>query len=61
MVALYFALGLLFLFTDIAIDTFPENRRPIGIVFIIYGLFRMIVTIQKLRKLKHHEVQKRDQ
>jgi hypothetical protein len=53
MVALYFALGLLFLFTDIASETFPANRQPIGIVFLIYGLFRMIVTIQKIRKLNH--------
>jgi uncharacterized protein with PQ loop repeat len=51
MVALYLALGLLFLFTDIAVETFPANRTPIGIAFIIYGLFRMIMTIQKIRKL----------
>jgi hypothetical protein len=51
MVAVYFALGLLFFFTDIAFDTFPANRKPIGIVFIVYGFFRLILTIQKIRKL----------
>ena len=50
MVALYLALGLLFLFTEVAIDTFPENRQAIGIVFIIYGSFRLVATIYKLRK-----------
>jgi len=50
MVAVYLALGLLFLFTDIAIDRFSVNRTPVGIGFLIYGLFRMIITIQKIRK-----------
>jgi len=55
MVAVYLALGLLFLFTDIAIETFPANRQPIGIIFIAYGLFRTVATIYKLRKLKRNE------
>lgn len=55
MVAVYLALGLLFLFTDIAADTFPANRKPIGIVFLIYGLFRMVMIIQKIRKAADEE------
>jgi hypothetical protein len=51
MVVLYIALGLLFLTTDIAEETFPSNRKAIGIVFIIYGAFRAILTIQKIRKI----------
>jgi len=54
MVAVYLALGLLFLFTDIAIDTFPANRQPIGIIFIVYGVFRTITIILKLRKLRNN-------
>jgi hypothetical protein len=50
MVAVYLALGLLFLFTDIAENIFPANRTPIGIVFLSYGLFRMITTIRKIKK-----------
>jgi len=50
MVAVYLALGLLFLFTGIGATTFSENRKPVGIVFMVYGLFRGIVTVQKIRK-----------
>jgi hypothetical protein len=56
MVAVYLALGLLFLFTDIASDIFPANRKPIGIVFIFYGLFRALITIRKLKKLRSDEL-----
>jgi hypothetical protein len=55
MVALYLALGLLFLFTDIAENIFPANRTPIGIVFISYGLFRMVITIRKIKKLNEDQ------
>jgi hypothetical protein len=55
MVAFYLALGLLFLFTEIAIDIFPENRVPIGIVFICYGLFRTGMTIWKIKKLNQNK------
>jgi hypothetical protein len=51
MVAVYLALGLLFLFTDIAVESFPANRKPIGIAFLVYAVFRTIMTIQKIRKL----------
>lgn len=50
MVAVYLALGLLFLFTDIAIETFPAYRKPIGATMLIYGVVRTILTIQKNKK-----------
>jgi hypothetical protein len=53
MVAVYLALGLLFLCTDIAIDTFPAYRKPIGITMLIYGIVRIILTIQKIKKRDH--------
>ena len=52
MVALYVALGLLFLFTDTAIDTFPTYLTEVGIVFLIYAVFRTIITIRKLKNEK---------
>ena len=50
MVAVYLALGLLFLFTDIAEETFPARRKAVGTVLLVYGIFRMIITIQKLKR-----------
>ncbi len=50
MIAVYLALGLLFLCTDVAIDTFPAYRKPIGITMIIYAAVRTILTIQKIKK-----------
>lgn len=55
MVSVYLALGLLFLFTDIAVNAFPSNRKPIGIVFLVYGTFRLILTIQKVRKARKED------
>jgi hypothetical protein len=55
MVAFYLTFGFLFLFTEIAIDTFPAYRTPLGIVFICYGVFRMILTIQKIRKVNQEK------
>lgn len=57
MVTVYLALGLLFLFTDVAINAFPSNRKPIGIIFLVYGSFRLILTLQKIRKAKEDEQQ----
>ncbi|MCW3103403.1 MAG: hypothetical protein JWO09_1843 [Bacteroidetes bacterium] len=50
MVGIYLALGLLFLFTDIGYDLFPANRKPVGIILIVYASFRVILIIQKIRK-----------
>lgn len=55
MVVFYVAIGLLFLFTDVASETFSANRTPIGIIFICYGLFRMIITIGKIKKLSQNK------
>ena len=50
MVAVYLTLGLLFLFTDIAIDTFPAYRKPIGATIIVYGIVRIILSVQKNKR-----------
>ena len=55
MVALYLVIGLLFLFSDIAIQTFPLYRTGVGILFIIYAGFRLFVTIRKQRQEKQNE------
>lgn len=55
MVALYFALGLLFLFTDIAIDMFPMYRTGVGITMIVYGIIRTFLTIRKIRQQNDEE------
>ena len=47
MVTVYLTLGLLFLFTDIAIEMFPAYRKPIGATMVIYGIVRIILTVQK--------------
>ena len=46
MVAVYLVVGLLFLFTDIAIQTFPQYRQPVGVVLIAYAAFRLYSTIR---------------
>jgi len=49
MVAIYLALGLLFLFTDIGIDTFPFYRKQIGVVMVIYGVIRTFSAIRRIK------------
>jgi hypothetical protein len=49
MVAVYLALGLLFLFTDIAIDKFPAFRKEIGIVMVVYAVIRTYSTVRKIK------------
>jgi hypothetical protein len=49
MVAIYLALGLLFLFTDIRIDTFPAYRKEIGIVMLVYAGIRTYTTVRKIK------------
>ena len=53
MVAVYLTLGLLFLFTDIGIDTFPAYRKPIGVTLLIYAVVRTILTIIKNKNSKN--------
>ncbi len=47
MVALYLGIGLLFLFTDIAIQTFPVYREAVGGLLIFYAAFRLYLIIKK--------------
>ena len=49
MVAIYLALGLLFLFTDIGIDKFPNYRIEIGVVMLVYGAIRTFTTMRKIK------------
>jgi hypothetical protein len=46
MALLYIAIGSLFLFTDIAIETFPAYRVPVGVVLLVYAAFRLYSTIK---------------
>ncbi len=55
MVAVYLALGLLFLFTDIAIDTFPVYRKPVGIIMIVYAGVRTFLNIKKEKNKQKNE------
>jgi hypothetical protein len=50
MVLLYIVLGGLFLFTDIASETFSQYRTGIGITFIIYGIIRSWMTWKKIKR-----------
>jgi hypothetical protein len=50
MVVLYLIMGLLFLFSDIAIQTFPVYREPVGGVLIIYAGFRLYSTIKQIKQ-----------
>lgn len=49
MIAVYLALGLLFLFTDIGIDKFPAYRKEIGIVMVVYGVIRTYSIVRKIK------------
>ena len=50
MVALYLGIGLLFLFTDIAIETFPAYRGPVGGLLVVYAGFRMYSIIKRYKQ-----------
>ena len=47
MIALYLILGLLFLFSKIAIEVFPIYREAIGGLLISYTFFRMYLILKK--------------
>lgn len=51
MVAVYVALGLLFLFTDISIEIFPEYRTQVGITMILYAIYRTYTIYKKVKKI----------
>jgi len=50
MIAVYAAIGLILIFSNLLLNIISEYRIPLGIVFIIYAGFRTIMTIQRLRK-----------
>lgn len=49
MVALYLVIGLLFSFSDIAIETFPVYREAVGGLLILYAAFRLYLIVKKKR------------
>lgn len=53
MVAIYFALGMVLMFSPI-FKYIPQNMRIIfGIFFCAYSLFRLVRTYMKLKEQKH--------
>jgi len=52
MIAVYIAIGLLLLFSNYFLDYISENRMIMGFVFLAYAIFRLVLTIQRIRKLK---------
>ncbi len=50
MVAVYLAIGLLFLLTDIAENLFPNYRKEIGLVMIAYSIYRGYMIYRKIVK-----------
>ena len=50
MVAVYLALGVLFFFTDIAINTFPNYRKELGMTMLVYAVIRTVMTIRKNKR-----------
>jgi uncharacterized membrane protein len=51
-VALYFAIGCMFLFTDAAIEVFPVYRTPVGVLLIVYAGYRAFVVVRKEKARK---------
>lgn len=56
MVAVYVALGLLFLFTEAAADIFPYYRTEVGIVMLIYSGYRSFMIYRKIKKAKQNTI-----
>jgi hypothetical protein len=52
MIAVYLGLGLLFFFTDIAADTFPDYRKELGITMMIYAVIRTVMIVRRHKKEK---------
>lgn len=50
MAAVYIALGIMFTLTSAFANNIPNNRKIIGSVFLVYGTFRLITGIMKLKK-----------
>jgi len=48
---LFIFLGLAFLFTNVFPENLPVQLKPIaGIVFMLYGIYRIVLTLYKTRK-----------
>lgn len=46
MVPVYVGIGCLFIFSSAMLDLVPTNRNMIGVVFIIYGMFRLYMSLR---------------
>lgn len=55
MIAVYLGLGLLFFFTNIGIDSFPNYRQELGITMLIYAVVRTGLIIWKHKKEQKNE------
>lgn len=55
MVAVYLSVGLLFLCSDIGIDTFPEYRKGVGITMVVYAIIRFFLTRHKYKNISEDE------
>ncbi len=53
MIAIYLSLGLLFLFTDIAIATFTAYRKEIGLTLLVYSIIRLLLQYYKYKREKN--------
>jgi cytochrome c biogenesis protein CcdA len=47
LLAFYIGVGILFLFTDIWEDLLPKSRFVIGIILILFGVFRFYVAYRR--------------
>jgi cytochrome c biogenesis protein CcdA len=47
LLAFYIVVGILFLFTDIWEDLLPKSRFAIGIILILFGVFRFYVAYRR--------------
>jgi hypothetical protein len=52
MAIVYIAIGIMFALTHVFANNIPYNRRVIGSVFLLYGTFRLITGIMKLKKYR---------
>jgi hypothetical protein len=50
MAFVYILLGAVFIFTSVAVDSFPLYRTPVGILLITYALFRFYTGTKKLKQ-----------
>jgi len=50
MIAVYVAIGLILIFSDLLINIVSQYRLALGIVFVIYAGFRAVMIVQKIKK-----------